>query len=97
MSKRRKFDSEFKVEAVKLITERGIPVSEVARNHGIHENLLYKCKKQYEENSQYAFPAKGRLKELGVGMQRLRKELADTKEECDIFKKALAIFLNGPK
>jgi transposase len=97
MSKRRKFDSEFKVEAVKLITERGIPVSEIARNHGIHENLLCKCKKQYEENTQYAFPGKGRLKEPGVEMRRLRKELADTKEECDILKKALVIFLNGPK
>jgi hypothetical protein len=43
------------------------------------------------------FLAKGGSKEPGVEMRRLRKELADTKEECDILKKALAIFLNGLK
>ena len=30
--KRRKFDSEFKIEAVKLVIERGTPIAEVARN-----------------------------------------------------------------
>jgi transposase len=37
--KRRKYDREFKVEAVKLVTGGGRGVAEVARNLGIHENL----------------------------------------------------------
>ncbi|KWT84112.1 transposase [Candidatus Magnetominusculus xianensis] len=38
--KRRRYDEEFKSEAVRLITEGGMKVSEVSRNLGIHENLL---------------------------------------------------------
>jgi transposase len=38
--KRRKYDREFKIEAVKLVTERGTSIAEAARNLGIHENLL---------------------------------------------------------
>jgi hypothetical protein len=46
--------------------------------------LLHKWKKQYEEDPQYVFPGKGRLKEPDEEMRRLRKELAVTKEERDI-------------
>jgi transposase-like protein len=53
--------------------------------------LLHKWKKQYEEDPQYVFPGKGRLKEPDEEMRRLRKELAVTKEERDILKKVLAI------
>ena len=95
--KRRRYDREFKREAVKLVIEEGRAVAGVARNLGIHENLLHKWKKQYEEDPQYAFPGKGRLKEPYEEMRRLRKELADVREERDILKKALAIFSKGPK
>ena len=95
--KRRKFDREFKSEAVRLVIEEGRPIATVARNLGIHQNLLHKWKKQYEEDPQYAFPGKGRLKEPDEEMRRLKKELADVKEERDILKKALAIFSKGPK
>ena len=95
--KRRKYDKGFKTEAVRLVIGEGRPVAAVARNLGIHENLLHKWKKQYEEDPKYAFPGKGRLKEPDEEMRRLRKELADVKEERDILKKALAIFSKGPK
>jgi transposase len=95
--KRRKFNREFKSEAVSLVIDEGRPIATVARNLGIHGNLLHKWKKQYEDDPQDAFPGKGRLKEPDEEMRRLRKELADTKEERDILKKALAIFSKGPK
>jgi transposase len=49
MTKRegRKFDREFKGEAAKLLTERGTPIAEVARNLDIHENLLHKWKMEF--------------------------------------------------
>ena len=40
-----KFDKEFKLEAVRLVVEEGRSVAEVARNLGIHENLLHVWKK----------------------------------------------------
>jgi transposase len=45
---RRKYDREFKVEAVKLVVDGGRSVAEAARNLGIDENLLHKWKNKYE-------------------------------------------------
>ena len=95
--KRRKYDREFKVEAVKLVTERGTPIAEAARNLGIHENLLRTWKKKYLEDTADSFPGKGHLKPQDEQLRPLRKKLADVEEERDILKKALAIFSKEPK
>ena len=94
---RRKYDREFKVEAVKLVTERGTSIAEAARNLGIHENLLRTWKKRYLADTKDSFPGKGHLKPQDEQVRRLRKELADAKQERDILKKALAIFSKEPK
>lgn len=94
---RRKFDREFKMEAVRLVAKEGRAVAEVARNLGIHENLLHRWKKLYLEDEKYAFPGKGYLKPHDEELRRLKRELADVKEERDILKKALAIFSKRPK
>ncbi len=36
---RRKFSREFKLEAVKLVRERGVSVSQAARDLDLHENV----------------------------------------------------------
>jgi len=97
MGSRRKFDSEFKQEAVRLVIDGGRPVTEVARGLGIHENLLWKWKREYLNNGADAFPGKGRLKPEDEELRRLKRELADTREERDILKKALAVFSRHPK
>ncbi len=97
MNKRRKYDRAFKIEAVKLVTERRTPVAEAARNLGIHENLLHKWKNQYLDDTADAFPGKGCLKPQEEEVRRLKRELADAEEERDILKKALAIFSKEPK
>ena len=94
---RRKYDREFKIEAVKLVTDRGTPIAEAARNLGIHENLLRTWKKKYEEDTADSFPGKGHLKPQDEQLRRLRRKLADVEEERDILKKALAIFSKEPK
>jgi transposase len=95
--KRRKYDREFKVEAVKLVTGEGRAVAEVARNLGIHENLLYKWREKYTEDIAHAFPGKGRLKPAEEELRRTKRELANVTQERDILKKALAIFSKEPK
>jgi transposase len=95
--KRRKYDREFKVEAVKLVTGEGRGVTEVARNLGIHENLLYKWREKYSEDMAHAFPGKGRLKPAEEELRRTKRELANVTQERDILKKALAIFSKEPK
>jgi transposase len=39
---RRSFTREFKVESVKLVSDRGMTVWQAARDLGIHENVLCK-------------------------------------------------------
>jgi transposase len=97
MERRRKYDCQFKIEAVRLVTEEGRKASEVARNLGIHVNLIYLWKKQLSEDAKEAFPGHGNLKSSDAELRKLKWELADIKEERDILKKALAIFSKKPQ
>lgn len=94
---RRKFDKAFKQEAVRLVLENGKSVAEVARNLGIHENVLHNWKRKYLEDPDHSFPGKGHLKPADEELRRLKKELSDVTEERDILKKALAVFSRGAR
>ncbi len=93
----RKYDKQFKEEAVRLVTEGGRKVTEVARSLGIHENLLRTWKRKYKEDPRGRFPGKGHLKPQDEELRRLQKENANLKEDREILKKALAIFSKHPK
>ena len=93
----RKHSREFKEEAVRLVLEGGRTAVEVARGLGIHENMLHKWVRQHKEDPASSFPGKGKLKPQDEEMRRLQRELANTREERDILKKALAIFSKHPK
>ena len=93
----RKHSREFKEEAVRLVVEGGRSAVEVARGLGIHENMLHKWIRQYKADFAGSFPGKGHLKPQDEEMRRLQQELANTREERDILKKALAIFSRHPK
>jgi len=54
----KKFPKQFKVDAVKLVTEQGYKVSEAARNLGIHHSSLRRWKQQFETNGPMLFQAK---------------------------------------
>ena len=89
---RRRFTKEFKIEAVELVKQRDGKVTEVAHNLGIHPVLLHRWIRAYSDDPQYAFPSQGKLKAPDEELYKLKKENKDLKEECDILKKALAIF-----
>ena len=93
----RKHDRQFKEEAVKLVTEGGRKVTDVARSLGIHENLLRTWKRKHGEDPAGSFPGKGHLKPQDEELFRLQKENANHKEDREILKKALAIFSKHPK
>jgi transposase len=86
--KHKRFDKDFKLSAVKMITEGGYKASEVARNLDIHPNMLYSWKRKYADNGEKAFPGKGHLTEIAA----LRKRLREAEMERDILKKAVGIF-----
>ena len=86
------YTREFKEDAVRLVTDKGMAVSRIALDLGIHENTIYKWMRQYKADPEGAFPGKGRLKPQDEEMRRLQRENEVLKEEREILKKALAIF-----
>jgi len=76
----------------RLVLDGGRSVRSVARDLGIHENMLHRWKAEYLEDREHAFPGKGHMKPHEEELMRLRKKLADVEEEREILKKALAIF-----
>ncbi|MCP3895556.1 MAG: transposase [Bacteroides sp.] len=83
--KRLHYSKQFKIDAVKLVTEQGYNVSEAARNLGVHHSSQRRCKKQLESNGRQAFPGKGYLISKKEELKRLRMVR-------DIIKKAPAFF-----
>jgi transposase len=86
------YTPEFKMDAVRLITEQGYKATEAARNLGIHPSVLNRWKKQLATDGKNAFPGKGHLTTEKEELQRLRKENQRLRMERDILKKATAFF-----
>ncbi len=90
--KRRIFGREFKIEAVKLIRERGVSVAQAARDLDVRENVLRKWVKEFGTDPVQAFPGHGQMKPEQLEIERLRREVTKLKAERDILKKAAAYF-----
>ena len=89
---RRSFSREFKLEAVRLVRERGVSVAQASRDLDLHENMLRKWIKDFAADPAQAFPGQGQMKPEQQEIERLRRELARMKAERDILKKAAAYF-----
>ena len=89
---RRTFTREFKAQAVKLITEQGRSVAEVARDLDLSESLLRSWKQARAADGTQAFPGRGNLPALEDELRRLRAENKRLPMERDILKKAMAFF-----
>jgi transposase len=89
---RRTFSREYKLEAVKLIQDRGVTVAQVARDLDLHENVLRKWVREFRSDPQQAFPGHGQMKPEQLEIERLRREVIKLKAERDILKKAAAYF-----
>jgi len=95
--KRRRYTREFKEQAVKLAARGDQSIAQIARNLGIHPNVLYHWIKQVRDHADSVFPGNGKVNPYEEENRILRKRLADAEEERDILKKAMAIFSRRPK
>ena len=88
------YTREFKLEAIRLMSESGRPSSEVATELGIRRNQLYKWKEQLEHKGAESLTGKrGRpRKEEQSELTTLRQENDRLREEVDILKKAAVYF-----
>ena len=95
----RQFTQEFKLEAVKLVTEQAYKVAAAAEAVGINPSLMAKWVKAFKDSSDIAnaFPGKGFIKPQDAEVYELRKQLKKVSTERDILKKAMAYFANPPE
>jgi transposase len=94
---RRSLSREFKLEAVRLVTEGGLSVAQAARDLGVGESVLGLWKQQLAEDPEEAFPGRGHLKSQDEELRRVRRKNEILRQERDILKKAVGVFSWVPK
>ena len=99
VQKRRKYDPDFKRNAVQLAEEPGRTIAGIAENLGISKDLLYRWRRAHYVNKELAFPGNGReaLTSQQQKIRELEKSLKNAEMERDILKKAMAIFSRTSK
>lgn len=94
---RKKFNKEFKVNAVKMVLKENYKTAHAARVLNIHPQTLYRWVAEYKEFGDDAFPGQGNNKyHEHYKMRVLEKENKSLKEELEILKKYQA-FLKQAK
>lgn len=97
MVQRKRFDKEFKEQTVAKILAGETTISLMAKELGVHYSTVRDWVKEYEKDGSDAFPGSGNLKPEDDEIRRLRRELANLKEENEILKKAAAYFAKNLK
>ena len=94
--KRRQYTQEFKLEAVRLVEAGGTPLNRVARELGVRPDMLRQWRRQAEARAgapaRDVFPGAGKLTSQDEELRRLKREVAQLREEREILKKAAAFF-----
>jgi transposase len=93
---RRIFSREFKIEAVRLVTERGVSITQAAQDLGIGGNMLGRWVREAKADQRQAFPGRGQMKPDDAEVSRLKRELARTRAERDILKKTIGYLAKEP-
>ena len=89
---RRTFTSEYKLQAVQLVTEKGFSYAEAARQLGLRDVQIRMWKKQFDAAGTKAFPGQGNRSLIEAEVDRLRAENKRLLQERDFLKKAAAFF-----
>jgi transposase len=99
--KREKYSAEFKLEAVRLMQAGTKEVTQLARELGVPRQYLHawfrQAQKSPTQNPSDVFPGNGNLSPAEAELARLRKELAQAKEDNEILKKATAFFAKNTR
>ena len=97
MNERRKYDDEFKKDAVQLLINSGRSIKDVAEELGLERSNLGRWRLTYLRELDQGTPTAGITpSELEKENRRLRKELAYVQEQRDILKKACGILSDRP-
>ena len=89
---RRKFSRDFKIEAARLVTDRGVAVAQAARDVDVAESVLRRWMRELGTAPVAAFPGNGQMRADLAEIAALKKEVVRLRAERDILKKAAAFF-----
>ena len=92
----KRYDKEFKIEAMRLASEPGNTQAKIERDLGISQGVISRWKRELLKDGEQAFPGKGHLKADDDELRRLKRENERLRRERDILKKAVAIFSEDP-
>ncbi|MCK1288982.1 IS3 family transposase [Bradyrhizobium sp. 44] len=92
---RRQFTREFKLEAVRLIKQRGVSYAQASNDLGIHPTQLRSWVKLLADDPQHAFPGHGQMKPEQLEIAQLKREVTKLKAERDILKKGRCLLREG--
>lgn len=93
---RKVYTREFKLQALRMIADKGLSIAEVSRQLGVTEGCLRNWKQAAEEQGDAAFPGPGKLSPADDELRRLRAEVHRLRAERDLLKTAAAYFANPP-
>lgn len=88
----RKYDREFKLEAIRLATEDSGEIAALEQRLGLSQGMISRWKRQLRTAGEEAFPGKGHLSARDEKVRHLERENERLRREREILKKALAIF-----
>ncbi len=89
---RKKYSSELKFEALRLLETTGKSAAMLERELGIGQGGLSRWKRAQDREGEQAFPGHGRLTPEREHLKQLERENEILRQERDILKKAVAIF-----
>lgn len=92
-NKRRRFTDEYKQDVIRMLEEKQMSISDLARDMDLRVDLLYSWKRKYGKSNNSVLTKD----ESAAQLRKLQKRLRDVEEERDILKKAMAIFTQVSK
>ena len=87
-TRRKQYSSEFKREAVQLVTESGLSIAQTARDLGLDDNMVSRWKKESQHHGQQAFPGQGHPQD--EELSRLRRENEVLRQEREVLPSAIS-------
>lgn len=91
-SSKKRYDGEFKREAVRLADNSEKGDSTIERELGLYQGAIRTWRKALRSDPVDTFPGTGHMKPAEEELRSLRRELEEVRQERDILKKAMAIF-----
>lgn len=87
-NQRRIFDKDFKLQVVREI-DAGRTVASVAREHGVHPELIYRWKRQLHKYGERSFGGRGNAYTEEARIAQLERTLGQMAAENALLKKAI--------